>query len=192
MVLSQNMLVVLGSSTHIVAERSDGNSGKINLTKGFLLGKLNSAAVNVRQNWEFKTPLAVCGVRGTEYAIEYSPEAGMRLGVFEGEVDVQEAEGPQGFPPMVRIGARHEAFIARGKPLKRLDAFSPSMEKLRAQRPDLRNRFNRMNGTWTPFTPTTRLEHRKKFITRAKLRPKRIRPNPRRKAAANKEQGLGF
>jgi len=191
LVLSEHMLVIVGSSTHVAAERADANSGIVNLTQGTLIGKLDSAAVNVRQDWEFKTPVAVCGVRGTEFAIEASRETGMRLGVFEGEVDVQEAEGPQGMPPLVRVGARQEAFVARGKPLQRLDQFSPGMVRHWNRRTDVRVRQVRVKKTWTPFTPAVRIEHRRKYVVPVKIK-KRSRPAARRRAKPERPQNQGF
>ncbi len=183
--LSQRMFVFLEPKTQVVAERAEPNGGRVNLLEGTLFGKLDSAGTVERQNWEFNTPSAVCGVRGTEFALTTTPSEGTRLGVFEGEIDVQEAERPQELAPLVRVGTMQEAWVMRGKPLRHLRQFSPSLQPMLARRSVLRARQGRMKRIWTPFTPETRLEARTRLRKGVlKERPIRKRVIKRRRPAA--------
>ncbi len=176
-IASEHALWVMQPETDLVAERMDNRGGRLNLSNGVLLGKVDSAHAPAGQNWEFNTPAAICGVRGTEFALDVSREEGTRLGVFEGEVDMQPAEGAVGNAVPVRIRAQQEGFLARGKPLVQLDRFSPRMSAHVARRADLRTRQLRVQRVWSPFTTAVRLESRKKFIAPAPKRPA-VRPRP--------------
>ena len=47
----------------MVAETIDLNGGKLNLTQGSVLGKLDSSQATAPQQWDFNTPAAICGSR---------------------------------------------------------------------------------------------------------------------------------
>jgi hypothetical protein len=182
LVLSEHMLVVMEPETQLAVERSDLNSGRVNLTQGAVLGKLNSAAATTPQQWDFNTPMAVCAVRGTEFALDVSEKNSTQLGVFEGQVVMQPAEGPSGMPPPVTIGEHQEGIIRRGNPVQRLNSFSPQIQKFQTQWHALRFRQRRVLNTWTPFTPATRLEARRRYVAPAPKRNRRVRPPARRRS----------
>jgi hypothetical protein len=153
----------------------------LDLSSGTLMGKVDSGrAAGTAQNWEFSTPAAVIGIRGTEFAIQADRQAGTRLAVFEGRVEMQPAETAEGLQPMMEIQGGHESVSRRGKPIQTLPQFSPGMKALDARRALFRRRMKQAQDTWSPFTTGVRAELRRKFVAPPpKTRP--ARPHPPRK-----------
>lgn len=180
LVLSEAMLVVLGGQSEAVAETTRQNSGRFNLRQGSLTGRLDSERARGPQQWEFHTPVSVCGVRGTEFALDYTAAEGASLGVFEGEVDVRAAEGPEGTPPSERVRAMEEVRLRRGQPLERRPRMGPLMERRYRERQSLRRRQARAQGIWTPWTDAVRREHRLRYALPPKAPVRRNAPPARR------------
>lgn len=179
--LSGDVLWVLEAESDFVPERTTVQSGRFNLSHGSVLGKVDSDRAPRPQHWEFNTPSAVCAVRGTEFAIVATREAGTRLAVFEGEVEMREAETAQGEGKPFRIEARQEGFAQRGKAIQVLKAFSPMMIERTKRRNDLRARFKKNQDTWSPITPAVRKDFRGKFVSPKNKLPKRRVLPPRRR-----------
>jgi hypothetical protein len=178
LIMGENVLWTLEPETEVVTEHMEINTGRLNLTSGTLLGKVDSArAAGVAQRWEFNTPMAVAAVRGTEFALQFSKAEGSLLGVFEGTVEMEPAETAEGLQPPVRVNAGQEAVAARGKALKTLVKFSPPMQLLAAKKTNLERRQSKIQDTWSPFTTATRAEARKKFVAAPPKRA-RVRPHP--------------
>jgi hypothetical protein len=180
-VLSENVLWMLEPKSEIVAEHMEVNAGRFDLPLGTLIGKVDSVrAAGFSQHWDFQTPAAVVGVRGTEFAIDSSGREGTSLGVFEGTVAMEPAETAAGPQPPVEIPAGRQADAKRGKPIRISPRFSPHMMVLLAKRPPLRRRQKQIQDTWSPFTPTVRSEMRKQFVAPPpKRRPIHARRRPR-------------
>lgn len=183
LILSENAMWTLESETQVAMERTDANSGRLTLSSGTLLGRVDSAkAAGVSQRWEFNTPMAVIAVRGTEFAIEAIPSMATRLGVFEGEVDMQPAETAEGLPPPIRIAAGNEGLLWRGKTALR-QVLGERMRGIdRIGRPRLRERHRRIQQTWSPYTPLVRGDLRKRFVAPPPkaINRKPVRREPRR------------
>ena len=178
LIMGENVLWTLEPETEVETEHMELNAGRLNLTSGSLLGKVDSArAAGVAQRWDFNTPMAVAAVRGTEFALQFSKGEGSHLGVFEGTVELEPAETAEGLQPPVRVNAGQEAVAARGKPIRMLGKFSPSIQSLSAKRVILERRQNQIQNTWSPFTTTVRAETRKKFVAAPPKRA-RVRPHP--------------
>src|SRR5258706_1855037 len=83
LIMGENVLWTLEPETEVETEHMEMNAGRLNLTSGALLGKVDSArTAGVAQRWEFNTPMSVVAVRGTEFALQFSKTEGPRLGVF--------------------------------------------------------------------------------------------------------------
>jgi hypothetical protein len=180
LIASENALWVLEPETEVVSEQMGTHAGRLNLSSGTLLGQVDSArTAGTPQRWEFNTPVAVVAVRGTEFAIEVAPRQSTRLGVFEGEVEMQAAETAEGLPAPVRVGSGQEAFLRRGRGSIMLSKFGPRMEHLARWRGGLRQRQARIQRTWSPHTPIVRQELRRKFVA----------PAPKRRAGLRRRSG---
>lgn len=180
MLVSEVALWALEPESEVLAERMDEDHGRFQLSSGTLLGTVNSTkAAGRAQLWEIYTPVAGVAIRGTQFALHFSRAIGARLGVYEGEVEVQPAETAEGLPAATRVSANQEAFIPRGKPLRLLTAQSPLMVSLRARRVQVKRRQSQLEGTWTAFTPSVKKELRRKFVA-PPPKPRPARPKPPR------------
>ncbi len=178
LIMGENVLWMLEPETEIVTEHMETHAGRLNLSSGTLLGKVDSArAAGIAQQWEFNTPASVVAIRGTEFALQFSKPEGCHLGVFEGTVEVEPAETAEGLQPPVRVSVGQEAVSRRGKPLQMLTKFTPRMQALSAKRAFVARRQRQIQNTWSPFTPAVRAESRRKFVAAPPKRP-RIRPHP--------------
>jgi hypothetical protein len=176
--LGNAALAFVQAESDVTVGRLSANEGNIHLTQGVLLGRVDGAGDQTPQKWSFETPGAVAAVRGTEFAIHVTPEKETRIGVFEGKVDVQPAESAEGPAPAVSVLTNQEALLARGKKLAMLSKFSEPIAPWVAWRTNLRSRHQRIQGTWSPFTPAVRQELRTKFVkplAKKRARPKRPR-----------------
>jgi hypothetical protein len=181
--LSDNALWILEPETEVVMEHTEINAGRLDLSSGTLMGKVDSMrAAGTVQRWEFNTPAAVVAVRGTEFALEASRQGGTHLGVFEGTVELEPAETAQGLQPPVQVSAGQESVAKRGKPIQIMSRFSPRMQAIAGKRQVLKRRQQRIQNTWSPFTPAVRTELRRKFVSPPpKRRPMRHRTVPARR-----------
>lgn len=177
-IVSQNALWLLRPETDIVMEHTETNEGQLDISKGVLLGKLDSGRVSAAQHWEFNTPMAVCAVRGTEFAIDVPQKQESHLGVFEGNVEMRPAEGASGESSPVRVPAGQEGVLQRGKTLKLLKKFSPGMQQHYQDRVLVEKALIRNQGTWSPYTEALRLNLRRKFV--APVEPRHSVPKPPR------------
>lgn len=173
--MTENVIWVLQPDTQVVSERADHRSGRLYLTAGALLGKVDSQRVPIQQEWEFVTPAATIGVRGTEFSIQFSAKDGAHLAVYEGLVEMRAAETAEGTSPIQRIPAGQEGVARRGKPLDIHKGFSPSVKPLLHQRADLQMRMARHQQGWSYWNPKDREELRKKIVPA----PKKSKPRPR-------------
>ncbi|MBN1823772.1 MAG: FecR domain-containing protein, partial [Endomicrobiales bacterium] len=74
--------------SEISLDKVDGETSKFSL----FLGKIRSIVKKLkgREKFEVKTPVAVCSVRGTDFAVEIGEENQMLVEVYEGQVAAQE------------------------------------------------------------------------------------------------------
>jgi hypothetical protein len=162
---SAHALWILQPGTDGVVEHNDVNAGRVDLSSGSLLGKVDSRrTVGTVQRWEFDTPAAVLAVRGGDFAITVTHDDGTRLGVFEGSVDMEPAETAEGPAPPQEVLAGHEASARRGKAVQVLARLSPRLAALSALRPVLHVRQTQIEDTWSPLTPTVRAELRRAYV----------------------------
>jgi hypothetical protein len=177
LLLSENVFWVLEPESEIVLERIDANSGRANLSSGTLMGRIDSLrAASMAQHWELDSPAAVLVIRGTEFVFVVTQGVGSRLGVFEGRVEVQPAETAEGPQTPLFIDSNHEMLAMRGKPLKTLEKFSPTMRSLLAKRRALRLSHQHAQAVWSPFTPTVRTQLRRNFVAPPSVKHKVRRP----------------
>jgi hypothetical protein len=138
LIMSDNAVWVLEPESDVIAEHMETNVGRLNLSSGTLMGRLDSArAAGIPQSWEFNTPAFVIAVRGTEFALQASQAAGSRLAVFEGEVELAPAETAEGLQPPFRVTAGQEALLKRGKAVHTSSQFSPAMKIMAGKMPGL-------------------------------------------------------
>jgi hypothetical protein len=188
-IVSDNALWFLEPETDVVMDHTEANGGLLHLQSGALLGRVDAAHAPVPPRWEFDLGAAVVSVRGGEFGLEVSRERGARVGLFDGQADMQPAEGPAGPAPAVRLAPKEEGFIQRGKALQVLKKFSPTMARVAAGRADLRARQTRAGHTYSPFTQAVRDELRLKFVApvakktirRPPVRQRRTKPPPKRR-----------
>ena len=76
------------SRSEVSMDKVDGAETKI----GLLVGRLRCWVKKMRpaEKYEVKTPVAVCSVRGTDFAVEVNENKQMRVEVYEGQVAASE------------------------------------------------------------------------------------------------------
>ncbi|HVO32705.1 MAG TPA: FecR family protein [Elusimicrobiota bacterium] len=183
LIMSDNVLWLLRPDSEVVAEHTDLNSGRFDVAQGVLLGKVDPARAGAAQRWEINTPGAICTVRGAEFAVDVQADKNSRVGIFDGEVEVQPADTAAGESTPLRIAAPQEGVVRRGKPLQIVRSMDKAMQPYEREFADVRARLARLRRTWTPYTTTVRTEFRKKFIAPPPPPPKYHPVRPRRASA---------
>jgi len=179
--LSENAVWLLEPQGEFSAEHMDTNSGHFNLVSGSLIGKVDSGrTAGTVQHWEFNTPAALAVVHGTEFALQCSKEEGSHLGVFEGDVGLEPAETAEGLQPPLEVPTGQEGIVKRGKPVQLVKKYTAPVQTLLNAMPAFRRRARQIQNTWSPFTPETRLEARKKFVAPPPKPVHRPRPTKRK------------
>ncbi|MCI0406813.1 MAG: FecR family protein [candidate division Zixibacteria bacterium] len=179
--MAQNVLVVLDAGTHVIMGHTTTREGKLSMSRGALLGKIQTKE-GAEGVWRFETPMGICAVRGTEFAIVHSEEEGTHLGVFDGAVEMAPAETAAGTADAVMIRAREEGVLEKKKPFRKLNAYSPVVQRHIPHVKGLRNRYARVSGVWVPLTGEYRKELRRKHVAPVKVKktpPRRQAPRRR-------------
>jgi hypothetical protein len=185
--LSKSALLILDGETDIVMGHATTKEAHITLSQGALLGKFESDPTS-GDRWEFSTPYGVCVVRGTEFALVHTPDAGTHLGVFKGEVQMQRAESAEGSYPSVVIHAHEEGVLEKHQPLKKRAGYTALIKRHFPQANAIKKRFNEVSDVWVPMTTDYRLVLRRKYIadvTPHKTQPTRRQTPPRRSSNAS-------
>lgn len=78
----------LGPSTRFSILAKDGTALSTELLSGAALIKVEKPEGTPRYRYFIRTPTAVIGVRGTEFAVEHDPKNGFAVHTLEGKVDV--------------------------------------------------------------------------------------------------------
>ena len=171
--MAKNVFLILDSNTQVIVGHTTTQEGRMTLTQGALVGKVEPGTGSTGP-WEFETPLGVCAIRGTEFAILHSEAHGTHLGVFKGEVQLSPAESATEDYPAVVISAHQEGVLEKHKPLKTLAAYSTLMHGQFAQVTRLRKRYPQVAAVWVlPMTPDYRKSSPGK-IRDAREKPSRI------------------
>jgi hypothetical protein len=169
--ITKNVLWVLQPNTEVIVGHTTTREGRLSLKTGGMIGKVEAPGTA----WAFETPMALCGVRGTEFALTHTSADGTRLGVFKGTVELQPAESAEGTYPSVTIHAHEEGVLQRGKPFQKLARFSPGMDAQARHLPAVQKRFQIISGIWGPLTVEYRKELRRKIVPPVKMSPIRRR-----------------
>lgn len=175
--LAKHVLVILDSSTEVIIGHTTTQEGHLTLTEGALVGKVEPLN-GTYGAWSIETPLGVCTITGTEFAVTHSEDKGMHVGVFKGAVQVSQAETAEGTLPASEISAHQEAALEKRKPLRTMKAFSPEIRKQALRLSTLQQRFRQIAAVWVPMTTDYRLLLRRKYIAEVKPHPKPIRTAP--------------
>jgi hypothetical protein len=181
-ILAQNVLVVLQPGGDIEADTLATSRGKIHLTDGNFIGRVDSAHAVGLQHWEFESPAAAAVVESAAFGMSAEETDGIRVGILHDAAELQPAEGPAGIPPAVKMKSGQEAWMRRGQPLQILPKFSPAMKALAALQKDLLTRQARVEDTWSPFTVSYRQELRKKFVLPVPKKTSHPKPPRRRRS----------
>ena len=175
-IMNGNVVWWLEPETDFETEHMEVNRGTFNLSSGTLLGIVDSGrTAGTVQDWLINTPSASVTIQGTEFALEFSKAHGARLGVSAGIVEIEAAETAEGRQPPVRVMPAQEAIVARGHSIQISSKPSARMREWTDGWPEIRRSFRQIQNTWSPFTPTTRAEARKKFVSAPQ---KRSKPKP--------------
>jgi hypothetical protein len=179
--VAENVVWVIAPGSDLIVGRTEGQEGHLQLCRGALRGKVETPTHRVGV-WEFETPVAVCAVRGTEFALTHSEVDGTHLGVFKGVVAMRQAEtATESFSP-VMIGANEEGILVKRQPLRKLTSFTPVISAQARELPRLQRRFHEAGAVWTPLTRSYRLEMRRKLVPAPRVRKQLPRhAGPRRR-----------
>jgi hypothetical protein len=162
--MTKNALWIAQANTDLIVGHTTTQEGRLTLTQGALLGKLEPSSSGTTGPWEFETPLGVCGVRGTEFVLLHTEQAGTHLAVMKGFVELQQAEtATQTFPAVV-INAHEEGVLLKKKSLKKLTTYSPAIQSCVKRLGQLQKRFHEIADVWSPLTEDYRTTLRHKYI----------------------------
>ncbi|MDD5657320.1 MAG: FecR family protein [Elusimicrobia bacterium] len=158
-------VIVRPNSEFAIASAGRGDA-ELDLRLGCLLAKIGDLAGGA---FRVRTPAAVAAVRGTEFAVEVSPEAQTRVGVFdEGTVEVDASSGEKEL-----LKANQETMVAPGRrPLAayQLRGFAAQRQTMRG----FRKRMSALRASWRSLTPEQRLKARGRMQQRLReLRERR-------------------
>jgi hypothetical protein len=162
--ITKNALWILQPDTDVIIGHTTTQDGQLTLSQGMLLGKFEPASNGLTGTWEFNTPLGVCAVRGTEFAIEYIDKGGTHLAVFKGAVDLQPAETASQTFPFVTVNTHQEGVLRSGGAVKISNTFSPTILSAQGHLRQLQKRFNEIAHVWSPLTEEYRKALRAKFV----------------------------
>jgi len=192
MELSENVLWLVEPNTHIVTEHMETDRGRLNLSNGVLLGKVDSKRISIPQQWEFNMPTAVCAVRGTEFALDVAEPREAHVGVFEGAVEIQAAESASGQQPWIRIETGQEGIAPQKTAVRKASRLSARMQTYAQKRRDLESRMHRVQNTWSPYTTTVRNDLRRKFVPPPPPVHQHPRPPFRRKTSSDTQDHAAY
>jgi len=171
--MTHDVLWVVEPESEVVVESANDHEGRVDLVEGTILGIIDKSETLTPQHWELNTPAATIVVHGTQLALQFSPKDGVRLGVFEGEVELQPADSASGEQPSVRV-ANGEVHLMRGKTAVKITPLSAVMKTFNARRGDLRRRQARAEEGWSFWNPDDRTSLRKKYVA-PPPKPRRVR-----------------
>src|SRR4029077_7260098 len=126
--------------------------GQLTLSQGTLVGKFEPASNGLTGTWEFNTPVGVCAVRGTEFAMEHGAEGGTHLAVFKGAVEMQPAETATQSFPFVAVHENQEGALKKGGAVQLSKTFSPSMRTAWGHLRHVQTRYHEIANVWSPLT----------------------------------------
>jgi hypothetical protein len=174
--ITNNVLWVLDPESEAVVEDASDHEGRVDLVEGTILGIVDTSRISNTQHWVLNTPAATVVVHGTQFALTFSVKDGSRLGVFQGEVEMQAAESAAGDSLPIRVAANEEGRVTRSHPAPAKYPFSPVMRALRERRQELKRRQARVQEDWSYWNPADRSALRKKYVAPPpKARPTRPR-----------------
>jgi hypothetical protein len=165
--VARNALWIVQANSDLIVGQTTTQEGHLTLKQGTLIGKVGPAANGAEGSWEFETPMAVCAVRGTEFALLHSEEDGTHLGVFKGSVGMTPAETATQSFQTVMINAHEEGVLEKKKTFKKMTAWTPLLQAQAKRLQKLQKRFQAIADVWSPFTEAYREELRRKYIPRA-------------------------
>lgn len=123
-VFQDDSVLSLAENSRVTVDESvfDANAGQARSLFGLLRGKVNAAVSEYYRRrgnaYEIRTDTAVAGVRGTEFAMRFDPEAQLTevIGI-EGTVQVHSLRDPQA--PAVLVTAREVTQVEENRPPSR-------------------------------------------------------------------------
>lgn len=164
-------VIELGPSSSLKIGKLDYADASLSLDDGSLLGKLKNIFSRKRR-FAVHTSAAVCAVRGTEFAVEYSSATDETVaGVFdEGEIAVgRPGDEETAFVP---LKAGQEAQLRRGAEIK-----ARNMQKLAQRKAALSAmlaRQERLRANWKLINTAKRSQLRAQFAERVAQRQRAI------------------
>lgn len=164
-------VIELGPSSTLKIGKLDYADSSLSLDDGSLLGKLKNIFSRKRR-FAVNTSAAVCAVRGTEFAVEYSSASDETVaGVFdEGEIAVgRPGDEETAFVP---LKAGQEAQLRRGEEIK-----ARTMRKLAQRKAALAAMLARqehLRANWKLINTAKRAQLRAQFAQRAAQRAQAI------------------
>ncbi|HMB01165.1 MAG TPA: FecR domain-containing protein, partial [Spirochaetota bacterium] len=119
LLLNKTLLRVAPNS--IFTLKGEGRSREVKLTKGKLWSAINKLSAD--QKFNFSTPTAVAGIRGTVVRIEADAEGNERIACEEGKISVSTADGKKS------VLDQHREILSRSGSFKDKQEYDPSREE---------------------------------------------------------------
>jgi hypothetical protein len=185
--IAENALWIVQGPALLVIGHTTQSESRLSMREGTIYGKVDPRQGRMG-SWIFETPVSVCAVRGTEFVLTHSEDAGTELGVLKGTVEISPAESAtETFKP-VMIGPKESGQIQKRMALRKFNQWTPGLQKHTPRLAVLQQRFSEVGQVWSPFTTTYRTELRQKVVPAAKLkRPTPRRPTPSRRRKTRQE-----
>lgn len=180
--------IAVGRNTELEISSLDQEDAVITLSFGSIAAKIKHM-LNAKHNFQVRTPSAVCAIRGTEFAVEYSQLRKESLvAVFdEGRVAVTQAAEPSDQAPQEYLLEKNtEIVFSPGQ--KRIRAVALSrMSRHRGAVMNMRKRVDALKG-WKPMSASKRAELRDRALKRRVIRKEIKRGKTKSRSSGGKKR----
>lgn len=168
--LDDKAAISVGRNTELEISSLEQEEAVLSINFGSLVAKVKHL-LNTKNKFEVRTPSAVCAIRGTEFAVEYS-QLGKEssVAVFdEGRVAVTQADDPSGRAGQEYLLEKNTEIVFNPAQKRFRPVPLSRMGKHRSALANMRKRLAALKG-WKPRSAAKRAELRDRALKRRVLR----------------------
>jgi len=162
--------IAVGRNTELEISSLEQEDAVLTLSFGSLAAKIKHF-LNSKHKFQVRTPSAVCAIRGTEFAVEYS-QLGKEsaFAVYdEGRVAVNQAEDASGQPPQEYLLEKNTEIVFNPAQKRFRPGSISRMGRHRGAMLNMRKRLPALKG-WKPRSAAKRAELRDRALKRRVIR----------------------
>lgn len=179
--------IAVGRNTELEISSLEQEDAVLTLSFGSLAAKIKHF-LNSKHKFQVRTPAAVCAIRGTEFAVEYS-QLGKEsaFAVYdEGRVAVSQAADASGQPPQEYLLEKNTEIVFNPAQKRFRPGSISRMGRHRGAMLNMRKRLATLKG-WKPRSSARRAELRDRALKRRVIR-KELDRNTKAKASPVKKR----